>query len=86
MILTTLNSYEMVGHLPREISAVVWCFLKHKGEITDKVLGRSKRSRFTQGRLEIPARLKLYHSRMEILNIFLDICDTKHISRKFSVI
>lgn len=65
---TTLNSQEVVGHLPREISAVVWYFLKHKGMITGEMVGRTKRSRPAQGRLEILARLKLYHTKSEVVD------------------
>lgn len=78
---TRLNSQEVVGHLPREISAVAWHFLKHKGEITGEVMGRRKRSRLAQGGLEIPARLKLYHPRTEVVNKAKEL-----ITRKFSVV
>ena len=67
MVVTRLNLYEMLGHLTWEISAVAWYFLKYKVETTGKVMGRRKHSRLAQGGLEIPARLKLYQSRVEIL-------------------
>ena len=67
--------------MPREISAVARYFLKHEGEITGKVMRRKKCSRLTQGRVEIPARLKLYHPRTKMLNKAKEL-----ISRMFSVV
>ena len=41
-----------------------WYFLTAQG----KLVGRTKHSSLTQGRLETLARLKLYHSRTEMVN------------------
>lgn len=42
VVITRPNSQEVVGHLPWEISAMVWYFLRQKGKITDKVVGSRK--------------------------------------------
>ena len=44
----------MAGHLPRELSQILWYFLLHGGEIDCEVTGRKQRSPLIQGGLEIP--------------------------------
>ena len=48
-----------VGHLPRELSHVLWHFLNHGGDIQCEVTGRRQRSSLAQGGLEIPCSVKL---------------------------
>ena len=49
----------VVGHLPREISRVLWYFLLHGGEIDCEVIGERRRSPLVQGGLEIPCHVTL---------------------------
>jgi len=49
---------EIIGHVPRKISAACSLFLRHHGSITCQVTGRRQFSRdLPQGGLEIPCLL-----------------------------
>ena len=49
----------IVGHLPRELSKVLWYFFLHGGDLECVVTGRRQRSPLEQGGLEIPCRVTL---------------------------
>jgi hypothetical protein len=49
----------VIGHLPRELSKVLWYFLIHGGVVECEVTGRRQRSPLEQGGLEIPCRVTL---------------------------
>ena len=49
----------LVGHLPRELSKVLWYFLFHRGVVECEVTGRRQRSPLEQGGLEIPCCITL---------------------------
>ena len=61
------SATSIIGHLPREISRLCWCFLEHDGEILCTITNASKRrSPLEQGGLEIPCRLKFIGKKKNI--------------------
>ena len=46
-----------VGHVPMEISKIVWYFLRKGGRMTCTVRGKHIRSRLAQGGLEVPCSM-----------------------------
>ena len=53
------GSRTVVGHIPRELSSLLFHFLAHGGDISCEVTGPRKRSPLSQGGLEIPCYLTL---------------------------
>ena len=49
----------VVGHVPQELSRVLWFFLKHDGEVECEITGRRKRGKG----LEVPCVYRLKGSR-----------------------
>ena len=49
-----INSGQVVGHVPRELSQTFWYFIEREGEISCIITGRRQRSPLLQGGMEIP--------------------------------
>ena len=50
---------KVVGHIPREISNIIWHFLSHGGEGKCIVTEKRRRSPLVQGGLEVPCCIRL---------------------------
>lgn len=65
-----------VGHVPMEISKVVWYFVRKGGRMTCTVTGKHVRSKLPQGGLEVPCvmRFRGETDLIEKLKVLLSEC------------
>ena len=54
LCLLCMKDYDIVGHVPRELSKTCWHFIARVGEISCKITGQKQRYVLLEGGLEIP--------------------------------
>ena len=63
---------EMVGHLPRKFSRIVWYFVARSGEISVEVISRRR-----CGRMEVPWQLEFNFSNKVQMKLLKELLASK---------
>ena len=72
-----IKNNEIVGHLPREYSRILWYFIAHGGKICVKVTGRRRHCKQLCGGMEIPCRLVFSCSSKVKINRLKELLESK---------
>ena len=67
-----VKSDETVGNLPRKFSRIVWYFLARSGEISAKVIGRTR-----CGRMEVPWQFEFNFSNKVKMKVLKELLASK---------
>ena len=71
-LLKVVKGDEMVGHLPRKLSRIVWYFLPRSAEISVEVIGRRQ-----CGRMEVPCQLQFNFSSKVQMKLMKELLASK---------
>ena len=72
-----IKNNEIVGHLPRECSRILWYFIARGGKICVKVTGRRRHCKQLCGGMEIPCRLVFSCSSKVKINRLKELLESK---------
>ena len=72
-----VKNNEIVGHLPRQYSRILWYFIAHGGKICVEVTGRRRHCKELCGGMEIPCRLVFSCSSKVKINRLKELLESK---------
>ena len=72
-----VKNNEIVGHLPREYSRILWYFIARGGKICVEVTGRRRHCKELCGGMEIPCRLVFSCSSKVKINRLKELLESK---------